>query len=284
MTITKVNNGSATRSFASSKNYLICMCFLMFGNISYSQSIFDKVEKYLKDKKFEISYGPQDVWFKRSYVRYVHPEYGRDIEFQSVYGHGNDDLDFLFKGEFGVPMYTIDFGFDLSENYSLIVRASHLTYEVDVDQTYYRIGKWNGANVSDSIYLRNHISRLEHSNGMNIWNLGVRRNFNIGFKENENLDLSYAVTPNVGLVFTASQGSILNPEGIWEHYNQGNAISGYNYAVNNELEVTIKKHLLFKLNLNYFQMIINKALLTDGAYLKHKLRGLNYGLAFGYKF
>jgi len=31
-------------------------------------------------------------------------------------------------------------------------------------------------------------------------------------------------------------------------------------------------------------MIIIKAKLTDDAYLKHKLRGYNYGASIGYKF
>lgn len=251
---------------------------------SSAQSPFDKLEHFLKEKNFEVTYGPQDTWYKKSFITYVHPEYKRNLEFQSVYGYGNDDLDFLLKGEFGVPQYKIEFGIDLSEKYSLFIIASHLTYEVDVNKTYYRIGEWNGFPVSDSIYLRDDITKLEHSNGMNIWNVGVKRKIPIGFKGKENIDLNYTVTPNVGLVFTASQASIKNPANNIEHYNRHNSISGLNYAINSEIQLVFKKHFQFAINLNYFQMIILKAKLTGDAYLKHQLRGLNYGASIGYRF
>lgn len=261
-----------------------CLFFIIVSAPITAQSTFDKFEQFLKEKNFEINYGPQETWYKRSYIQYIHPKYDRNIELQSVHGHGNDDLDFIFKGEFGVPQYRIDFGIQLSENYSLTVMASHLTYEVDVEQTYYRIGVWNGDAVSDSIFLKNNITRLEHSNGMNIWNIGLERKIQLGFKENQNLNLHLGFTPNVGLVFTASQGSILNPDLIWEHYNQGNALSGVNYALNTDIQLLIKEHFQIRINLNYFQMIISKARLNSDAYLKHKLRGCNYGASFGYRF
>jgi len=216
-----------------------------------AQSPFDNLEQFLKEKNFEVTYGPQDTWYKRSHITYVHPEYNRNLEFQSVYGHGNDDLDFLLKGEFGVPQYKFEFGIDLSEKYSLYILASHLTYEVDVDKTYYRIGEWNGFSVSDSIYLRDDITKLEHSNGMNIWNIGVKRKIPIAFKKNENIDLNINITPNIGLVFTASQASIINPANNVEHYNRHNSVSGINYAVNSEIQFLIKDHFLFAINLNY---------------------------------
>ena len=264
--------------------FIFTFVFSILFSPSFSQSIFDKIEQNLKERNFEINYGPQETWYKRSYLSYIHPKYNRDIEFQSVYGFGNDDLDFIFKGEFGVPQFRIDFGFDLSDNYSFVIMATHLTYEVDVEKTYYRIGEWNGHQVSDSIYLKNDITRLEHSNGMNIWNIGIERKFSIGFKENENLDLNIGISPNAGLVFTASQGSIINPEFKWEHYNQGNALSGVNYAINSDLQLLIKKHFQIRINFNYFQMIISKARLSEDAFIKHKLRGFNYGLSIGYKF
>ena len=266
------------------KTKLLALLLVILCPPVSAQSIFDKFEKILKDQNLEINYGPQETWYKRSYITYVHPKYDRDIEFQSVYGHGNDDLDFILKGEFGVPQYKVDIGIDLSENYSLLLMASHLTYEVDVEQKYYRIGEWNGFQVSDSIYLKDDITRLEHSNGMNIWNFGIERKFHIGFKDNEHLDLFYGLTPNVGLVFTASQGSIKNPSNIFEHYNQGNGLSGFNYSLQSDIQLLFKKHYQLRINLNYFQMIIMKAKLHKEAYLTHKLRGFNYGISLGYKF
>ena len=265
--------------------YYLIIPLILFSQASSAQSIFDKLESKLKESNFEINYGPQDTWYKRSYIRYVHPRYNRDVEFQSVYGHGNDDLDFIFEGEFGVPQYKIDFGIDLSENYSLMVMATHLTYEVDVDHTYYRIGEWNGNHVSDSLFLRDDVTRLEHSNGMNIWNVGVERKIRLGFKNSPNINLDLGLRPNIGLVFTASQGSIRNPNNIFEHYNQGNSLSGFNYSFNTDIQLVFKEHFLLSFNLNYFQMIIIQAKLSnDGAYLKHHLRGFNYGASLGYKF
>ena len=86
---------------------------------------------------------------------------------------------------------------------------------------------------------------------MNIWNIGVKRKIPIAFKKNVNIDLNINITPNIGLVFTASQATIINPANNVEHYNRHNSVSGINYAVNSEIQFLIKDHFLFAINLNY---------------------------------
>jgi len=249
-----------------------------------AQSIFDKFEDFLINRNFEIHYGPQNTWYKKSNIRYVDLNYQRDIEFQSIQGHGNDDLDFFLIGEFGVPQFRIDFGIDLSEKYTLSILATHLTYEVIVDRTYYRLGVWNGENVSDSIYFRDIVSKLEHSNGINIWNFGIGRKFKVKLGKQEKHFLFVNIKPNIGIILTASQGSIINPDNVIENYDQGNSFSGVNYAITNELKLTLFRHLDIGINFNYFEMFIHKAKLSNNAYTKHTLRGSNYGLFLGYKF
>lgn len=249
-----------------------------------AQTIFDKFEDFIIERNLEIHYGPQWTWYKQSDIRYVDPKYGRDINFQSTKGQNNNEKDFVLWGEIGVPQHRWDVGINLSERYMMSIMATHFTYEVDVDRTYYRLGTWNGQAVSDSIFMRDDFDKLEHSNGINTYNIGIGRKFNLAFKNNEKHNLSMILKPNIGILYTASQGSIKNPDGIMEHYNQNNSVSGFNYGFTTEFKLHLFKHFNLGINYNYFQLWMANAKLHETAYIKQELRGFNYGFFVGYQF
>jgi len=153
-----------------------------------------------------------------------------------------------------------------------------------VDREYYRIGLWDNEAVSNREILSNHFKKLEHSNGINNINFGVRRRFNIQKLESTNFKVELGFTPSIGIIYTATQGKVINPDGSLEVYNPGNKLGGYNHGLETDLRFYIKKHWLIGLNFNYFHLRIRKAKLEKGAYINQNIIGSNYGISFGYKF
>lgn len=268
------------------KGILFLLVWMLSITISKAQqSIFDKIENSLSDKHFQINYGLQLAWYKISNIHFVQEQYDRDLEYQYVSATANNITTSFLKGELEkTPQFRVNFGIDLSENYSLLLSATHLSYNVDVDKSYYRRGIWNGQMVSDTLYFQDDFRKLEHSNGINIWNIGVQRKIRLEAKKWEAIYFEVGLKPHVGLVYTASQGEIKNPNDQYEHYDPGNSLAGFNYAFETTFTMVIKKHWLIKINSNYFEMFIKRAKLEDDAYIEQRLRGSNYGLSLGYKF
>jgi len=272
------------KTFLLMKIFFSLLLLLLTAQVN-AQSIFDKVENNLLEKHFQINYGVQLAWYKVSNIHFVQEQYNRNVEYQYVSANANGSTLSVLRGKVKkTPQFKVSFGIDLSQKYSLLISATHISYYVDVDKSYYRRGIWNGQMVSDSIYLQNDFRRLEHSNGINIWNIGVKRKIRMDIKKWNAVRFELGMMPNLGLVYTASQGEIKNPTGQYEHYDPGNSLAGFNYALEAALALIIKEHWQIQINLNYFEMFIKRAKLDENAYVKQRLRGSNYGLNIGYKF
>ncbi len=268
------------------KNFIVKSALLLFLFTGITemnaQSIFDKFEHFLSSKRLQLSYGVQSSWYRESHIHFIQEKYERDLVIFDVHAIDRENLSFLLKGEFGVNQYKINLAIDLSDKYSLSAFVTHLGYHVKVDKEYYKIGTWNGMHISNEDNLKNYITALEHSNGINSWNVGIRRRFKI--KQNNWIGLEAGIKPNIGLLAVATQGEVINPYGVAERYDKGNKIGGYNYGGEIDLSIYIKQHWMLELNLNYFQMHVKKALLDEEAYVKQNLVGSHYGLSVGYKF
>lgn len=267
------------------KNSLPFIILMGLSNEGISQSVFDKFEKWLGQKHFQITYGPQIAWYKNSHLTFVQEEYDRNIIFQDVKAKDDPSLDFLLKkGEFGVEQFRVAFGIELSKNYSVQIVATHLTYLVQVENDYYRNGLWNGQKESNTFYFRDDFAKLEHSNGINIWNIGVQRNIWLTRSDSSNFRVSIGIMPKIGAILTATQAEVRNPTGIFEHFDPGNNLAGFDYSLDFSLRFLFFQHFQLTGNLNYFQFLIDKAKLSNSSYVSQKLRGYNWGINMGWRF
>lgn len=266
------------------------LTYLLFviGSIHSSleaQSAFDKLESWLTKKHLQISYGPQSAWYKKSHITFVQEEYDRKVIFDQVKAVDDESFDFLLNGkDIGVEQFKVNIGIDLSRNYSFLITATHLTYLVQVDQTYYRNGFWDGKKVSDYVSLREYFEKLEHSNGINIWDIGIRRSFWLTSDEEKKFQLAIAILPKIGAIMTATQANVRNPNGIFERYDPGNSLAGFDYSLDFSLRLLFFQHLEISGNFNYFQFLINGAKLSTTSYVNQKLRGYHYGINLGWRF
>ena len=266
------------------KTLILLFLFLTGINEIEGQSIFDKFEKILLSKRLQLSYGVQSSWYKESHIHFIQERYERDLIVQDVRAVDRANLFFLVRGQLGINQYNINVEIDLSNKYSLSLFTTHLGYHVNVDKEYYKIGTWNGAHITNELNLKNYISALEHSNGINTWNIGIRRRFQTKETTSNWVSFEFGIKPNIGILSTATQGEIINPDGAIEKYNPGNSIAGYNYGGEIDFRIYFKKHWLLSINLNYFQMHILKAQLEKEAYVKQNLIGSHFGVNLGYKF
>ena len=257
--------------------------FALILNVK-AQSFFDKAEKYLIENNLQVSYGIQSAWYKYSNIRYINEEHNSDIYYQSVLADDDPQLDFIKKGQAGVVQFRIKVGIKLSDKYSVNFLGTHLTYKIKVEEEYYAIGTFNGIFNSGDLLFSNHFQKLEHSNGINIWSLGITRSFNFTIPKLNNVSFELGLTPNIGLVGTASQAVLINPNRVEERYDPENSLAGYSIAGDFSFVSIIRNHYLVTLNFNYFQLQIEKAKLTDSAFLRHRIRGYNWGLNLGYRF
>lgn len=262
--------------------------FTSFGLLNntrtQAQSTFDKAEEWLINKHLTVSYGVLKSWYKYSNIRYVDNEYNRDIEYFSVLGEEISNINTIKKGEITTAQTRLAFGIDLSKNYSVVLHHAHINYYTKTDVNYYTHGNWDGTYLSDKILFSNHFKHLEHSNGINIWNVGLRRNFDLLENKKKTLKMFWGVMPNAGIVHTASQATLLNPLGQWEKYDPQNHLAGFDIALETNATIRIKNHLELSGNFNFFQLYIKRAKLHDNAFISQRLRGSYYGATVGWKF
>lgn len=266
------------------KFQFIVILLIFSSLITNAQSVFDKFENFLVSKKLQLSYGVQSSWYKESQIHFVQEKYNRDVRIHDLKADDRGFFSFLLKGELGVTQYKISTEVELSPKYSLALFLNHMGYHVDVDRDYYTLGLWNNEAVSIREKLSNNFLELEHSNGINIWNIGVLRRIKFSKDDSKKLNFEFGFMPNIGLVSTATQAVLYNPDGEIERYNPGNKLAGYNYGLEIVLRTYIRKHYFIGLNFNYFQMQIKKAKLDVDAFVEQELRGSTYGINIGYKF
>jgi len=262
---------------------LVSFLFIIPIQSIYTQSIFDRFEQYLKARHFQVSYGPQLSFFKKSHIRFVQPKYQRDLTIHLARNLDDPRIRAFFRGEFGVNQFQVNLGMDLSKNYSVHLAIHHITYKVDVNRNYYALGTWDGIHIADSINMRQTFESLEHSNGINLWNIGLKRNIKLPFLSNASIESSLGFMPGIGIVLTATQGKIINPNGQFERFDPGNSLAGFNYSLETSFTVLFKKHYFIFANLHYFQLAIFKAKLDKHSYVNQQLRGSNYGIGLGIK-
>jgi hypothetical protein len=258
--------------------------FLLCASFVYGQSVFDKFENFLIDKNLHVQYGLQNAWYKNSHITFIQKEYDRDIIFEHVQAKDDSKWDKIFSERIGEEQFRILVGIDLSKKYSIFLSATHLAYKVKVDKNYYRNGVWDNQRVSDTILFNQHFNKLEHSNGINIWSVGITRNFLVCNFQKLKLKTFFGISPQIGALLSASQVEVMNPSGIYEHYDPGNKLSGINYSVDFSIRLNLFKHFEIIGNINYFQFLMRKAKFSDDSYVDQNLRGYNIGINLGYRF
>ncbi len=246
-----------------------------------AQSIFDKAENWLIDYHTTLSYGPQYSWYKYSMVRIVQPQFDRDAELMYVYGQQTDNSATIRRGKISTAQSKIAVNMELSEKYALQFFNCHLNYEIITDNDYHLRGVWNGESIAKTISTQEYIRMLQHTNGLNFWGVGVKRDFAI--VKREKLDLDLGIMPNMAAVFTATQAQIYTPTGELAYYDPGNTLAGMMIAGETSLTATLGHHWQLIGNFNFFQSYIKKAHLDHQGYVSQRLRGSHYGLSLGYR-
>ncbi len=263
---------------------LLLLAFTLGTTNSEAQSIFDRFEKFLVSRNLQLSYGVQASIYKNSNIHFVQEKYGRNLMIHHVSAKDRNYSSSLLKGEFGVVQFKVNAEIDLSPNYSFVFTGTHLAYHVDVNKAYYQLGTWNNEHVSANELLNKDFEQLEHSNGINLINIALKRRIRLTKDEDRTFKFELGLMPNVGLLFAATQASVFNPDGIIERYDPGNELAGYNYGIESVYRVYIKQHFLVGLNINYFLMEVIHAELEPTSYVEQQIRGVNYGLNVGYRF
>ncbi len=244
-----------------------------------AQSVFDKFESKLNDK-LTVSLGGQFTYYKNSHIQFFQEEYDRDITIYNAQGSGRGRLDEFVRGEIGCTQYRVDVKYALSEKYSLQLEAVHLDYLVDLGKSYYMSGIWDGMRINNDGILYGKFLVLEHSNGINIWKLGITRKW----KRQNNWKPYLLISPQIGVVFSATQAEILSQYNDYEKYDPGNTLVGLNYSLSTEFGMRIFKNIDLFLNVTYFQMNLEKAKVSDTSHVTQGLRGSNYGLNIAFSF
>lgn len=256
---------------------ILCLCFTL---PSGAQSIFDKAENWLVSHHATLSYGPQFSWYKYSHMQVVQPAHDRNLNILYVEGQQTDNFEALKRGELSTAQSKLSFSAELSEKYSLQLFTAHLNYDAILDKKYKARGTWNGTSITSEILLSDYFNLLQHSNGLNFWNLGVQRKWDIIDKDK--VDWSFAMMPNAGAVLTATQAEILNNGNI-EYYDPLNKLSGFCLGGELSTKATFYHHWQLGLNFNMFQSYLLKARLDDEAYLSQRIRGSHYGALIAYR-
>lgn len=263
---------------------IISIYFFCLPN-SHSQTVFDRIEDWLKEHHFQLSYSLQESWYKKSHIRLVQSRYQRDIIFQEVRAKQNKKFNsILDNGELGVPQYKVFVGVELSDKYAVGLTILHLNYIVNVERDYYRLGTWNGEFVAEDFAFSSDFKKLEHSNGINIWSIGLKRMIKWNDVDQASWGLNLEFMPSIGYVLTATQAEIRNPDGIFEHYDPGNNLAGVCFGGETKLALILWKQFILFVDINYFQMILKKAKFEKDAYVEQDIRGFNWGFGIGYKF
>lgn len=263
---------------------LFIIFYFSFGisNVN-SQSVFDKIESFLVSRNFQLSYGVQSAWYKESTIHFIQERYNRDLLIHDVRAVDKIDFNSLSNAQLTVSQFKVNIEFDLSERYSFFIFTSHIGYHADVQRNYYKIGLWDNERVSNSDNLSEHFEDLEHSNGINPLNIGIRRRISLLNKKTSKHQLEFGISSNVGIIYTATQAKIKNPDNEIEVYNLGNKLAGYNYGIESDLRLYIKGRWMVGLNFNYFHMRVRKAKLENNAHVSHNIIGSNFGINIGFR-
>jgi len=261
---------------------LLLLFLLNVGHLS-AQTLFDKIEFWAADHRFELSHGAQFAQYVNSNIHFVQEKYDRDVIFHDAVAEDKLEFDNFLSGEIGASQFKLAFGIELSQRYQAEFSVTHLTYIVDVERDYYQLGYWDGQAVNGLIRMDQSIRKLEHSNGVNQWYIGIKRKFSLLGKADSKLRLQASVGPNLGLLISATQAFILNPDGEVEEFEPLNNISGHGGGLEAVLVLSLNDRWLLRGNYQYFGMMLRQARIESGSYVSHRIRGDNYGIALGFR-
>jgi len=260
-------------------NYIrTTILFLFLSNGSFAQSVFDKIEAKLINN-LTISAGAQFTWYKESNIYFEQRDYNRQLNIFGVHAVGRGRFNEFFKGRIGCSQFRVDIQYQLSRKYILQAETTHLDYLVDLEENYYQRGEWDGERINGEHNLLDRFTLLEHSNGINIWKLGLIRK--ITFKKMNKLSLSTGI--QVGFVMSATQANIYTPYGDVERFDAGNTLVGISYSSHSELIYHLSRRLDIFFNFTYFQMDLNKAHINSEAFVTQTIVGSNSGINIRYR-
>lgn len=251
--------------------------FLLLGNGLYSQSIFDRLESNMADK-VSISAGMQFTWFKKSNLYFEQSNYGRQLDIFSAKGHGRTRPNEIIHGKIATTQYRVDIQYKLSTKYIIQGEFVHLDYLVDLAEQYYQRGVWDGIRINGESDLLDKFTLLEHSNGINIWKLGLIRKFSPKSIKKFSLSTGF----QLGFVMAATQANIISPYGDIEKFDPGNKPVGHSFSSHIELAYHISSRFELFINMTNYNMQLNKAHINDYSFVTQSLAGANFGLNIRY--
>lgn len=207
------------------------ICFF-FGILVFAQNT---VVKPIFNKKGTVYlfWGWNRASFGNSNIHFTGQDY--DFELSDVVAHDRQsefsaDL-YLNIGKMTIPQYNFRLGYFLHDNYSISIGADHMKYVVDIDQVVKingRIansgGDYDGIYDKDEVQLKQGFLELEHTDGLNFFNIDFRRHDEVLDLDKIKISLSEGI--GVGLLFPKTNASLLGNDRSDAYHLSGFGLNG----------------------------------------------------------
>jgi hypothetical protein len=224
---------------------ILAFFFLLLGSVIHAQEVVNKIEISKAKSKFYISWGWNRGWFTKSDFHFV----GKDYDF-TLYGvrakdrqsHVSFDT-YLNPKNITIPQYNFKAGYFINKHYDLSFGIDHMKYVVQQNQEVIISGNISKTGTSydknysnETIKLKEDFLKLEHTDGLNYANFGLRRSdeiFNI-----KHLQIFISEGIEAGVLVPKTDASLLN-----KMRNNEWHLAGYGLALNFGINLTLFKHL-----------------------------------------
>lgn len=264
------------------KYFLIFLCFASVSNAFAQDSLSSKLHQWLVKHRFSVNVGYFRATYKKQDLLVVHNGYDRSIRFFDVEAGDISYFENIKKLQLTATQHRVQFNADFKHNIQLSLAFSHLNYGALTNRYYRAQGTWNGQHVNDTVLMSDYVKGLFHTNGLNLWNLGLKKKVDIIQLPKYELSLNLGL--HAGTAFTSSEIEIRDTVGNkYLYFTPGNRIAGYNLGTNSALESTFFKHYTLNCFWDWSYINLIKAPFYEG-YVKQKVFANYYGIMLGYKF
>ncbi len=229
------------------KNICLILFFLLTIDIGFSQST-STTQTTNRKGQYYIYWGWNRAWYTQSDIHFTGANY--DFTLENVVGKDRQspfDFETYFKPAYmTIPQYNVRLGYFFKDNWSLNFGTDHMKYVVQQDQNVKISGKIaNSGTPYDKTYANENITikkgflELEHTDGLNYFNLDVRRHQPL-------LDLKHlSISANEGIGFGGllprTDATLLN-----NPRNDKFHLAGFGTSILGSVNATFYKHFFIQ--------------------------------------
>lgn len=260
---------------------LLSFCFSSFA--ASADSSHSKIHQWLTKHHFTVNAGYFRATYKKQDLLVVHPGYDRSIRFFDVEAGDISYFENIQKLQITATQHRVQFSAEFNKNWQASISFSHLNYGALTNRLYRAQGTWNGQHINDTVLMSDYVKGLYHTNGLNLWNLGLKKSIPLIAQPN-NFKASILLGGHLGTALTSSEIEIRDTVGNkYLYFTPGNRLAGYNLGVNAALDLLFYKHYLLQGFWDWSYTNLIKAPFYEG-YVKQKIFANYYGVTLGYRF